>query len=87
MKRRKVVVCVERGAGLFVFDHRDHPEAGTQVPAGGVEPGEAVVDAAIREVEEETGLRLAEQPRFLGTHDHDDGLITGAGGYPQTSPR
>jgi 8-oxo-dGTP pyrophosphatase MutT (NUDIX family) len=37
------------------FDHRDHPEAGTQVPAGRVHEGESLIDAAIREILEETG--------------------------------
>lgn len=41
---------------LLVFDHVDAPEAGTQIPAGGVDPGEALEDAVIREVAEETGL-------------------------------
>jgi len=36
--RERVVVYVERRAELLAFDHRDHPEARTQVPAGGVEP-------------------------------------------------
>lgn len=41
---------------LLVFDHVGAPDAGTQVPAGGVEPGEALQDAVVREVAEETGL-------------------------------
>ena len=72
--RHRVVVYVEREDGLLVFDHRDHPEAGTQVPAGGVEVGESVGAAAIREVREETGVRLDEPPMLLGTHEHLDGL-------------
>ena len=80
-RRRRVVVYVERGQELLVFDHRDHPEAGTQVPAGGVEPGEDLVRAALREVEEETGLRLSTSPTLLGTHDHDDGLGRPARSY------
>ncbi|MET8835840.1 NUDIX domain-containing protein [Micromonospora sp. NPDC004540] len=44
------------GPELLVFDHVDFPEAGTQVPAGGVEPGETPAEAAVREVAEETGL-------------------------------
>lgn len=38
---------------LLVFQH---PQAGVQLPAGTVEPGEAPEDAVLREVEEETGL-------------------------------
>lgn len=44
------------GPELLVFDHRDHPEAGTQVPAGGVGPGELLTDAVLREITEETGV-------------------------------
>lgn len=56
---------------LLVFHHRDHPEAGTQVPAGTVAPGEAPEQALWREIGEEAGLtgahlrlvgRVAEQP-------------------------
>ena len=72
--RKRVVVYVERDDGLLVFDHRDHPEAGTQVPAGGVHQGESLIDAAIREVLEETGVRLDTEPTLLGTYEHLDGL-------------
>ena len=72
--RERVVVYVERGPELLVFDHRDHPDAGTQVPAGGVEPGEAASAAAVREVLEETGVVLVDEPELLGTHEHADGL-------------
>ena len=74
MRRERVVVYVTRGDQLLVFDHRDHPEAGTQVPAGGVHEEEALDDAAIREVFEETGVVLDGRPTFLGTHEHVDGL-------------
>jgi 8-oxo-dGTP diphosphatase len=45
---------------LLVFEHRHQPEAGVQVPAGTVEPGEAIEAALLREVEEETGLTPAQ---------------------------
>lgn len=35
------------------------PQAGTQIPAGGVHPGEEPEQAVLREVLEETGLRVA----------------------------
>ncbi|MFC9439208.1 NUDIX domain-containing protein [Nocardia sp. NPDC057030] len=41
---------------LLVFDHVGMPEAGTQIPAGGVRPGEDLERAVLREVAEETGL-------------------------------
>ncbi|WP_329251099.1 NUDIX domain-containing protein [Actinoallomurus sp. NBC_01490] len=41
---------------LLVFDHVGLPQAGTQVPAGGVRPGEELEQAVLREVAEETGL-------------------------------
>jgi ADP-ribose pyrophosphatase YjhB (NUDIX family) len=43
------------GRELLVFDHRDYPEAGTQVAAGGVNAGELLTEAALRESREETG--------------------------------
>ena len=44
---------------LLVFDHLGMPQAGTQIPAGGVQPGEELERAVLREVAEETGLVTA----------------------------
>lgn len=62
----KVIAYITRNenAQLLVFDHRDHADAGTQVPAGTVEDGEAVEAALWREVQEESGL-TAEQLRLV----------------------
>lgn len=42
---------------LLVFDH---PLAGAQLPAGTVEPDESASDAVVREVFEETGVRVSD---------------------------
>lgn len=54
---------------LLVFNHRDDADAGTQVPAGGIDPGESYADAAVREVREETGLTGVEVVGRLGESD------------------
>ena len=43
-----------------------HPTAGIQLPAGTVEDGETPETAVIREVNEETGLRVVKVEKFLG---------------------
>jgi 8-oxo-dGTP pyrophosphatase MutT (NUDIX family) len=43
---------------VLVFDAVDKPELTGVVPGGGIEPGESVEEAALREVIEETGLEV-----------------------------
>lgn len=59
---------------LLVFDHVGMPQAGTQVPAGGVLSGEAPEQAVLREVLEETGLRTASviEPLVVEDKPHPD---------------
>jgi 8-oxo-dGTP pyrophosphatase MutT (NUDIX family) len=52
-----------------VFDHRDHPDAGTQVPAGRLEQDEDVEAGLLRELEEEAGLTGLQIVRKVGTYD------------------
>ncbi|WP_443333840.1 NUDIX domain-containing protein [Streptomyces sp. CB02488] len=54
---------------VLVFDHVGMPEAGTQVPAGGVEPGEEPEEAVLREVAEETGLLTVAVVRQIAVED------------------
>ncbi|MEW6420378.1 MAG: NUDIX domain-containing protein [Deinococcota bacterium] len=62
--REKVVCVVVNGPLVLVFEHEDAPEAGVQLPAGGVEPGETPAEAAVRELREESGLSLS-NPRHV----------------------
>ena len=48
---------------LLVFEHT-HTDAGIQIPAGTVEPGEALTDAAHRELLEEAGMSMARLTPF-----------------------
>jgi len=62
--RERVLAYVTRpsaaGPELLVFEHTpEYPDAGVQVPAGGLEPGETPEQAAVRETLEETGLDLS----------------------------
>jgi 8-oxo-dGTP diphosphatase len=63
----KVVACITRsfkdGTQLLVFEHRDFPDAGVQVPAGTVQLDESVTTALLREVQEGSGLT-----RFIQVH-------------------
>ena len=54
---------------LLVFDHRHHPSAGTQVPAGRLEPGEDLESGLLRELAEESGLSNARIVRKLATYE------------------
>ena len=54
---------------LLVFDHRDHADAGTQVPAGRLEAGEDLEAGLARELHEEAGLDDARIVRRLGEFD------------------
>ncbi|MBI3522371.1 MAG: NUDIX domain-containing protein [Chloroflexi bacterium] len=59
-----------REGRLLMFRHRDHPEAGLQVPAGTLHDGERPEDGVIRETEEETGRRGFTLVRKVGVYDH-----------------
>lgn len=71
IRGERVVVYVLAGNDrLLVFAHRGDPTCGVQVPAGGIEPGEDVLDAAVREVHEETGV-ACKAPELLAVVDQD----------------
>jgi ADP-ribose pyrophosphatase YjhB (NUDIX family) len=53
---------------LLVFDHKGMPEVPTQVPSGRVDANETLEEGAVREVEEETGIKV-ELVRLLASPD------------------
>ena len=68
--------------GRYVLAQEAMPESGNPwcIPAGGVEPGESIIEAARRETLEETGLVV--EPRYLMRIEH---LISN--GQDKLSPR
>lgn len=55
----------------MVFDHTEFPEAGTQIPAGTLEPGEDPAAGALREAREESGLQNLSLKTYLGVKKYD----------------
>jgi 8-oxo-dGTP pyrophosphatase MutT (NUDIX family) len=55
---RLVVLDVDERVLLFQIREPQHPEQGTvwELPGGGIDPGETYVQAAVRELVEETGI-------------------------------
>ncbi|MBZ9712800.1 NUDIX hydrolase [Deinococcus multiflagellatus] len=68
--RQRVLAYITRAPHeLLVFEHPPlYPDAGIQVPAGGVDPGETPAEAVIRETFEETGLRLHSPVHLASFH-------------------
>jgi 8-oxo-dGTP pyrophosphatase MutT (NUDIX family) len=72
-RRARVLAYVTREregrTELLVFDQHGDPEAGTQVPAGRLDPGESLEDGLRRELHEEAGLdrvRIVRELPVLG---------------------
>ena len=72
--KQKVLVYLTRetpaGVDLLVFEHKDIPSAGIQVPAGTVDANEDLVFSARREILEESGLDLSCDFKFVGSYNY-----------------
>lgn len=75
-KQKVLAYITRKSSGTFsevlVFLHQDHPEAGLQVPGGTVDPGEDLSEAILREIFEESGLKLdkADIVSMIGETDY-----------------
>jgi len=69
------VVCLRGGAVLLVRRGRPPRQGEWSLPGGRIEPGERAVDAALRELREETGV----EAEITGLIDVVDGLFPEAG--------
>jgi 8-oxo-dGTP pyrophosphatase MutT (NUDIX family) len=69
------------GSKVLLAHWNEHGRSGWTLPGGGLEPGEDPADAAVREVQEETGYD-AELDELIGVHSHviaEDQRISGDG--------
>ena len=69
--RHRAYAYITKESRLLLFTQSEAPEAGIQVPAGTIEPGENPQDAAMREAKEETGLTELRYERFLAQDTRD----------------
>ena len=60
----KACACVVQRGRVLVFRH-PHTTAGVQLPKGRLEPGESAAHAVVRELAEESGLRLSVSPQLM----------------------
>lgn len=66
MMRKVCPVVFRLSNGVTEFLAFRHPSAGNQLVKGTIEHGEAAIDAAIRELREESGVLAANSPVSLG---------------------
>ncbi|MEL6190717.1 MAG: NUDIX domain-containing protein [Bacteroidota bacterium] len=74
-KEKAIVYVLRKVHGsleVLVFDHIDFPDVNRQVPGGGIEPGESKENAALRELEEESGIMNARLIRYLGENEYEN---------------
>ena len=69
--RHRAYAYITSGSRLLLFTQPGAPEAGIQVPAGTIEPGEKPEFAVMREAKEETGLTGLRYERFLARDTRD----------------
>ena len=70
-ERHRAYAYITHENRLLLFTHPNSPEAGIQVPAGTIEPGEEPAVAVMREAWEESGLEDLELVHFLGKDTRD----------------
>ena len=69
--RNRVFTYITQGSKLLVLDYANHSYHEPQIPGGTIEANESPEHAALREAEEETGLKKLKIISFLGSFERD----------------
>ena len=72
------IVVLNKENKIFVAKRIDNPKNFWQMPQGGVNKGEKLLSAALRELEEETGMKEVELIQEIEKSIRDDGSISQA---------
>ena len=72
------IVLLNKENKVFVGKRIDNPVGFWQMPQGGIDENEKIIDAAIRELEEETGItkiKLIKELNYWLTYELPDNLL------------
>jgi 8-oxo-dGTP pyrophosphatase MutT (NUDIX family) len=74
--QKVAILCIRRESRILVFRH---DRGGVQLPAGTVDPGEDIATAAVRELQEETGLLVPSVTALFSLEEYgedDERVVT-----------
>jgi len=66
-----IIIVFDPTGRMLIVREKNHPNPLWKFPGGGIEEGELPLDAAIRELREETGISIRNLHYFTTVHERD----------------